>query len=222
MSPAVRGDAAERSGLTGGRSAGDDHVSRGEIAGGDARQLELHPAAANHVDNGRVVLDARGADRRRRIGAEVARLGPEVVEVGRVQRRHIAGDQHEGPSALGDVVEPRAGRESGPGGLFQRAALLVVQPGVGITASARLDRIDDRRPLVLQHSKGVDAHGEAIGDRLRRAHDVGHEPVPHAGRHLRAGDRLVHAAAPAVEIAVGAVGAEISAATTRRTSPPRR
>ena len=99
------------------------------------------------------------------------------------------------------------GREPGPGGLFQRGALLVVQPGVGVAASARLDRVDDRRPLVLQHSEGVDAHGETVGDGLRRAHDVGHEAVPHAGRHLGTGDRLVGAAAPAVEIAVGAVRA---------------
>ena len=204
---AVCGHAAERGGLTRGRSAGDDHVSGREIARGDARQLQLRPAAGNHVDNGRLVLDARGADRRRRVGAEVARLAPEVVEIGRVQQRHIAGDQHERPSALGDVVEPRPGREPRPAGLFQRGALLVVQPGVGVTASARLDRIDDRRPLVLQHPEGVDPHGEAIGDGLRRAHDVGHEPVPHAGRHLRTGDRLVGAATPTIEIAVAAVGA---------------
>ena len=153
------------------------------------------------------MLDARGADRRRRVGTEIARLAPEVVQIGRVQLRHVTGDQHERPSALGDVVEPRPGREPGPGGLFQRGALLVVQPGVGVTASARLDRVDDRRPLVLQHPEGVHAHRETIRDRLRRAHDVGHEPVPHAGRHLRTRDRLVGAPAPAVEIAVGAMGA---------------
>ena len=153
------------------------------------------------------MLDARRADRRRRVSAEVARLGPEVLEVGRVQHRHIVGNQNQGPSAPGDVVEPRPGREARPGGLLQRGVLLIVQPGVGVTASARLKRIDDRRPLVPQHSESVHPDGEAIGDGLRRAHHVRNKPVPYAGRHLRARKRLVSPATPAIEIAIGAVRA---------------
>src|SRR5438445_6149583 len=115
LTPAVRGHAAERGGLTRGRSGDDDHVGTGEITRGDARQLELLAAAGNHLDHGRLVLDACGAHRRRRVGAEVARLAPEVIEIGRVEHRYVVGDQYERSAALGDVVEPRAGREPGPG-----------------------------------------------------------------------------------------------------------
>lgn len=53
----------------------------------------------------------------------------------------------------------------------------------------------------------MDPHGEHAGDGVRRSHDVRHHAVPHAGGVLRTGDRLVCAAAPAVEIAIGAVSA---------------
>ena len=53
----------------------------------------------------------------------------------------------------------------------------------------------------------MDPHGEHAGDGIRRSHDVRHDAVPHAGGVLRTGDRLVRAAAAAVEIAIGAVSA---------------
>ncbi len=117
----------------------------------------------------RRMLDACRRDGRRRIGAEVPRLAPEVRGIGGFEERHVPRDQGQGAAGHGLPVPPPAHREPEPGRLLERTAFLVTQPCVRVAASPRVDRVHDLRELVAgpEDAERVDAHGEDAGDRVR-------------------------------------------------------
>ena len=148
--------------------------------------------------------------------AEVAGLGPEVLEVGGIGHAHGAVEHREGVHAHGAVAEPRPGREAHPGHLEEGGPLLVVEAGEHVAAPARLDGVDDLVEPVAQHPLRVHADREHVRDRHRRPDDVGDEAVPHAGGVLGAADRAEAAAAAAVGVAVRAGARRTSSAATAR------
>ena len=137
--------------------------------------------------------------------AEVARLGPELLEVRRVGHGHALVEHREGVHPHGAVAEPRARWEAHPGHLREGVALLGVQPLVHVATAAGLDGVDDLVETVAQDPLGVHAHAEHVRDGHRRPDDVRNEPVPHTGGVLGPADRAEPAAAAPVGVAVGPV-----------------
>ena len=131
-------------------------------------------AQVGHALGGRLVLVERVADLRDelqprllqrfwRIEAEVAGLGPEILEIGGVGHDHALIERGEGMDPELVVIKPGLQREAHGGRFLERGGFLGIQALVGIAAAARVHRIDDLRELAVQDAHRVHADGEAVG-----------------------------------------------------------
>ena len=138
-------------------------------------------------------------------GAEVAGLGPEVVDVGRIRAVDPAAGERVGRCRRAeDVVGvlPAGERHAEGGQLPQHGALGPVEPGVRVPAAAGTDRVGDLFGLVGQHPLGEGADREDVRGGHRCSDDERHEPVPDAGGVLGRADGLEGATARPVQVAV--------------------
>ena len=190
--------------------AAPDGIGRAAIGAGDAHTGQ--PARYRHVfverggDRG-FELQARLFERLRRIEFEIARLGPEIGEVARIDHHHALVERSEGVDVHRLVPEPQSRREAHRGDFAPGLALFGVQPGGGIAAAARLHRVDDCGEMAVEQPHRVHSHGKDVGRGHRRSEHERHRAVPHAIGVFHAAQGAIPTAAAAIEVAVGALSA---------------
>ena len=153
------------------------------------------------------MAQAVSSQRGRCVRTQVARLRPEVLEVGGIRRTHAAVEDGEGVHAHGAPSEPRARGEAHARDLTQGVAFLFREAFGGVAAPARFDGIDDPLEPVAQDPLRVHADGEHVRNRHGRTDDIGHDAVPDAGGVLDRPDGAEATAAPAVGVPEGSVRA---------------
>ena len=114
-----------------------------------------------------VLPDAVAPQRRGRLVTQIAGLGPEVLEVGRVRRDQATVENRERVHPHGAVAEPGARRKPHAGHLGEGVPLLRVEALEHVAAPTGLDGIDDLVEPVAQNPLGVHADREHVRDRHR-------------------------------------------------------
>ena len=152
---------------------------------------------------------------RRLLRAHVARLGPEIGHVARVDGPDRAAEAEQTVGSVQTehvaVVLPRPQRHPHLRHLGQHRPLSGVEPSEGVATTPRSHGVGDLGRLGPQHEPGEGPHEEVVGDGGGHAHDERDGPVPYPHGVLDGPDRLIGAAAAPVDVAVDPPGGAVVA-----------
>ena len=139
-----------------------------------------------------------------RLRPQIAGHFPEIFKIIRIHPLDSRKKYRDRPVSQFPEGEPAPKRASEQLRFPEGCCFLLIEPFIGIPASACVHSVRDLIHFMSQDPHGMDPGGVAVWDRIRRADDVGHRPVPGICI-FNTCNRAVSSSAAAVHIAIGPV-----------------
>ena len=151
-----------------------------------------------------LLLNMVALKRRRIRVTQITWLVPEILaEILLVCCHHAPVEHKESVSVHILPAIPGLDGEAQARHFLQHLLLFRIQRGIGVSAAARFQCVNDIVHLVAQNAQRVHACGEYVGNGLRRSHHVGDRAIPHAFGRFHSTCGAISAAAAAVAVAIG-------------------